>query len=592
MKKIIISLAIMMLTVLSLNGATISGQVQGDSIGVCLVEAFFWEGGNDVPAASCYTSDDGTYQLNGLNYGTYVVRAGADNVLIITEYYDNVYDFAQATPIVLNANNPNAVNIDFFLESNPLLNIVSGVITNEDGEFIENAHVDLVQFDPWLDYYGNSNENGEFEFINVESGIYTLKVRAYGYNDYTYPTNLFITEGSDYQGLDIVLSSEGIFSVSGVVRDAETGLPVNHAYVSTLAEGGSPVYTDTNENGEYTLLLLAGQYQIYATLGDLYDIQYYDHADSPLDAEIIEVNSDITGIDFDLAYYDYTFNHSISGTITENGEPPLYQVMAVAVSSDQDWVETTEVSASGYYQLANLPSNEYYVLAVSSEAPPTYYADVLDFEDATPVVIDNSSATGIDIHLNSVQSYGVLTMNGFVTDLDDNPVANTTVIFINSNNEVDEFAFTNDYGYYEAPNLTMDNYQVMVTKIFYETEIENIAVVGDGNADFQIQTLNTESPKNTIQPAFAKISNYPNPFLNATTISYSIAPNVQNVELIIYNLKGQKVKSFFLTNTADGESSFVWDGKDESGKEVNSGIYFTRMKTAQGSYLKKMIKMK
>jgi hypothetical protein len=71
--------------------------------------------------------------------------------------------------------------------------------------------------------------------------------------------------------------------------------------------------------------------------------------------------------------------------------------------------------------------------------------------------------------------------------------------------------------------------------------------------------------------------NYPNPFNPTTIISFSI-PKESNVELSIFNIKGQKVKNLVTNNFAKGDHSVVWLGKDEAGKSVSSGVYFYKMK--------------
>ena len=101
----------------------------------------------------------------------------------------------------------------------------------------------------------------------------------------------------------------------------------------------------------------------------------------------------------------------------------------------------------------------------------------------------------------------------------------------------------------------------------------------------------TSYDNNQISTAF-KIYNYPNPFNPSTTISYNLAENISDPEIEIYNIKGQKVKSFQLEDKA-GESSIVWNGKDENDKSVSSGVYFYRLvnegKTVQS---RKMLLMK
>ena len=88
------------------------------------------------------------------------------------------------------------------------------------------------------------------------------------------------------------------------------------------------------------------------------------------------------------------------------------------------------------------------------------------------------------------------------------------------------------------------------------------------------------------------LPNHPNPFNPSTTISYNLGEYLQNPQIEIYNIKGQKVKSYQLEEKA-GVSSIIWNGKDENDKSVSSGVYFYRLvnegKTIQN---KKMLLMK
>ncbi|MBT4332649.1 MAG: T9SS type A sorting domain-containing protein [Candidatus Cloacimonetes bacterium] len=73
-----------------------------------------------------------------------------------------------------------------------------------------------------------------------------------------------------------------------------------------------------------------------------------------------------------------------------------------------------------------------------------------------------------------------------------------------------------------------------------------------------------------------ELSNYPNPFNPTTTISFSI-PEETKVDLSIYNIKGQKIKSLLGDQISAGEHSIVWNGVDASGKKVGSGIYLYKL---------------
>jgi hypothetical protein len=73
-----------------------------------------------------------------------------------------------------------------------------------------------------------------------------------------------------------------------------------------------------------------------------------------------------------------------------------------------------------------------------------------------------------------------------------------------------------------------------------------------------------------------KLSNYPNPFNPTTTIEFSIQ-NDSKIELIIYNIKGQKIKTLAHNEFNKGNHSVIWNGDDESNKPANSGVYLYKL---------------
>ena len=71
--------------------------------------------------------------------------------------------------------------------------------------------------------------------------------------------------------------------------------------------------------------------------------------------------------------------------------------------------------------------------------------------------------------------------------------------------------------------------------------------------------------------------NYPNPFNPSTTIQFSI-PKESKVDITMYNIKGQKVKTIAKDVFEKGFHKLIWNGKDSFGKEVGSGVYFYKLK--------------
>jgi hypothetical protein len=91
---------------------------------------------------------------------------------------------------------------------------------------------------------------------------------------------------------------------------------------------------------------------------------------------------------------------------------------------------------------------------------------------------------------------------------------------------------------------------------------------------------------------FTLEQNYPNPFNPTTNIQYSL-PQSASVSLIIYNMLGQKVATLIdgQSQTA-GNYNYTWNGKDMSGNQLASGIYFYQLKTKDFSMTKKMMMIK
>ncbi|MFQ5604141.1 MAG: FlgD immunoglobulin-like domain containing protein, partial [bacterium] len=88
--------------------------------------------------------------------------------------------------------------------------------------------------------------------------------------------------------------------------------------------------------------------------------------------------------------------------------------------------------------------------------------------------------------------------------------------------------------------------------------------------------------------AFQLFQNYPNPFNPTTVISYQISV-VSNLELSIYNLLGQKIRTLAKGSQVAGNHQVTWDGKDEAGQVVSSGLYIYTLRTGDRVLNKKMV---
>lgn len=97
------------------------------------------------------------------------------------------------------------------------------------------------------------------------------------------------------------------------------------------------------------------------------------------------------------------------------------------------------------------------------------------------------------------------------------------------------------------------------------------------------------TPSGEILQSPLTLSNNPNPFDPSTTISFNVEPE-STASLTIFSQKGQVIRSW--EGLAPGNHSLVWDGKDDQGQEVSSGVYFYRLRTRDRTLQRKMLLVK
>ncbi len=107
----------------------------------------------------------------------------------------------------------------------------------------------------------------------------------------------------------------------------------------------------------------------------------------------------------------------------------------------------------------------------------------------------------------------------------------------------------------------------------------------------EMSALST-SPYGAVVPgSFALHQNYPNPFNPTTTISFNL-PQAGQVELAVYNLLGQQIRTLVSGDLAAGSHTVEWNGRSDNGEAVSTGIYFYRLTAGDLSETRKMMLLK
>jgi parallel beta-helix repeat protein len=126
----------------------------------------------------------------------------------------------------------------------------------------------------------------------------------------------------------------------------------------------------------------------------------------------------------------------------------------------------------------------------------------------------------------------------------------------------------------------------LVTAKMRHSQMEALAVV-----IIQDNTDVDEEVDRTLPAEFVLYQNYPNPFNPVTTIKFDL-PGTAFVSLKVFNIAGQKIRTLINRKIQAGHQSVVWDGKNESGNQMPSGMYIYIIRAGEFRQSRKMILMK
>jgi hypothetical protein len=215
---------------------------------------------------------------------------------------------------------------------------------------------------------------------------------------------------------------------------------------------------------------------------------------------------------------------------------------------------------------------------------------------STPIIIDNQQQMHVfDFSLGYLPGPSGLVLSGPYGQ------PSVTLTWI----EPTEPAYTvTGYNIYRRYN---DHPYLLAGHANFATYTENLSL--EGTYYYYVRPVYAEGegePSNVAEVAFPFVgngdeptpvlvnalhANYPNPFNPTTTVSYSLAKS-GNVSLRIYNTKGQLVKTLVKGSMKAGQNRIVWDGLNDAGKPVSSGLYFYKLDAPDYSSIRKMLMLK
>ncbi len=197
---------------------------------------------------------------------------------------------------------------------------------------------------------------------------------------------------------------------------------------------------------------------------------------------------------------------------------------------------------------------------------------------------------------NDDRAYSVLetSAGGFVLAGNSLSFSSSFDVYAVMTNPVGDMVWSQDYGgsesdYCQKVLKGIDGNLVLVGKSFSYTS---------GGSDVYVLKLQSDQATNVFDPIhdmlpsdFQLAQNYPNPFNMSTVIEFSLTRR-SPVILSVYNILGQTVKQWSDESLPAGTYRFEWDGKNESGGDIASGVYLYNLRAGTANQTKKMVLLK
>ncbi len=558
------------------------------------LEGFVYDAdGLPIPYAQVYINNDGWgmgTQTDEFGYYFFELPVGFYYLMAFAEGYQDSYGDIE----IQEGQN----YYSFYLEDFDVDGAVWGQVYDMGSEDpVAGANVYLYGND--MGYMSMTDEGGEFWF-DVPNGIYSLVVESWDYPPY-WMDEILVYNDTTYLDIGLSMPDGGL---EGFVRD-DMGNPIWDAEVvifTVTDEDTIGFWGFSNDSGYYSIPAMNGEYHVFASAPDF---------------EL--ANLGMVTIDNNWAYLDITLMSRQYGT------PPMINFIFDQPHDQGRFVRmqffpggTDWGSFSGYsiWRITNtqmgpiidfveyLPNHE---LEAYNVVLPT----LIDSSAHTPNLEDYVSAFFVTGHWDT---YGFLDGEpGFGYSVDNIHPGMPGPLNLLSSGETGvelgwEISMDEDFQYFEVfradnPDFVDASMTATIEPMFVDAEVtvgrtyfyQVIAVDANGNASEGSNVVTTSivsvEDADQLPTAYGLSQNYPNPFNPTTSIEFAL-PEAAQVSLEVYNLLGQKVRTLVNGYVPAGYINTSWDGLDQNGKDLSSGTYIYRLKTAGMSMSKKMVLMK
>jgi len=490
-----------------------------------------WEEGIKLNTKTIY--DYSTNEINNkvITTTTYNgIRWGSRDTTIRVEFFDeNNNLILRSDKELVNGDTINLSNRTFTYDSNS--NLTENKLVRLNDGLIHQAHKYLNSYDKnnnLIEIQGYSLDFGSQSYLSYASGIYSHSYDNHNNRDTTTVQLYHFSYKKMWNDSKFVYSYDSNNNITKIVR-----------YKWDYVNGTSWEYDWEKQ------YIFDSNNKLIIEYVDIGDIHYYFSYDS--DGRLIEYNTPLK---------IYTLSHS-----------------SILTTSEAKTLNNGEITSKSEYHFKNLnlPTDFEWVSSPldTVNITQTNTADVYKLEWTKSTDADGDSIT-----------YILYAGTGVYPAVEVYDTTSTSVLI-----PYQEFL---QKTFEQIPMLSRATVKFSVSAT---DGIDTVKVTGDDRVVFvnRYDYLSTE--ETGIPTEFALHENYPNPFNPTTSLRFDL-PEVSDVTVSIFNMLGQKIKTFNMNDTPAGYHSIKWDATNDYGDPVGAGVYLYQLRANQFVKTKKMVLLK
>ena len=360
----------------------------------------------------------GSYVIDDLPVGNYIVSAIDYVSGHLKQYYDNKEFETEATPVAVTATG-NTENIDFALSKS---GTISGKVTDENGTPLDSVFVVAIKtenvtsspcelMDRFINgkiHYGMTDAGGYYEIINLIEGNYVVNSFAYlikpgQYLDRPYHNSVHVAAGDIVANIDFFLPLAGFIQGKLVDNNSNPLTDAVEAYVFNANTQNYEFYADFKLAGDSYIIsgLPTDSFKVFFDVGTVtkpYISEFYDggYKFDLSSASAIPVVQGATTNDIDVTI---DIGGIVEGTISLSngnavGADTLYETLIILYDlADGEYVRDKITTFCGGYRIKGIPPDDYKlcVLPLLGNNAVTYYGGGITYDDVSAQIINVQS---------------------------------------------------------------------------------------------------------------------------------------------------------------------------------------------------------